>query len=182
MSKGIEQITQILSINFFASLLRIICNMILKTRCSDQKYHYPDCLNKIVSISIPRQHQLIGVNGRNGINFLQCWVQQPNLSAKWHRTKSLSTDVKTQTTNGYMNYLMKNLNNYRNFSQKFNCDLSYFKGLSKLQLQYFTFGSFSKIKQDIAQQLTDVQQSNYKRNKINFGLRKRFYNHFLALL
>ncbi|BAY21992.1 hypothetical protein NIES2100_17550 [Calothrix sp. NIES-2100] len=143
--------------------------MFLDTRCSNQ-YRKRDRFNKVVSISITRQHQGIGVNWRKKIDFLQSWVKRPNLSAKWHINKSLSTDVKTETTNGYMNYFMKNLNNYRNFSQKFNCDLSYIKGLSKLQLKYFNFGSFSKIKQDIVQQLTVVQQSNYQRYKINFGI------------
>jgi hypothetical protein len=121
-------------------------------------------------MSITEQHQAMKVDGRNGINFVKCWLKQPNFSEKWHISKSLPTDVETGYLNDYIDYLTKILNNYRNFSQIFNCDFRYFNSLSKLKLQYFDCGSLIKITQDFLPALTLFQRSNYTRYKNNFKL------------
>ncbi|OUL33101.1 hypothetical protein BV372_17290 [Nostoc sp. T09] len=143
--------------------------MFLENICSDEKYLKSNCLIKVVSISITRQHQVIE---------LTCLLKQLSYSAKWHKDKSLPADVETGAVNSYIDYLIKNLNQYRNFSQIFKCDFSYFNGLSKLKLSYLDCGSLSKSTQDCLQQLTVNKLSNDKRYKIHFGGTEAVLQHF----
>lgn len=106
-----------------------------------EKYLQPDCLSKLVSMSLMEQHQAVRVDRQDRIESLKCGLKQPNLSAKWHITKILPTDVETEHLNDHIDYLTKSLNKYRKFSQIFNCDFSYLNSLSKLKLQYFNCGS-----------------------------------------
>ncbi|MDZ8053456.1 MAG: hypothetical protein RMX68_013885 [Aulosira sp. ZfuVER01] len=121
--------------------------MFLKNTASDEKYLKFNSLIKAVSTFIAGQHQAIKVNWQKGINFLKCLVKQPNPSAKWHKSKILPTDVETEAVNGYIDYLIKNLNKCGNFSQIFKCDFRYFNDLSKLKLLYFDCGSLIKSTQ-----------------------------------
>lgn len=131
-----------------------------------------------MSMSIKEQHQPMKVDGANKINFVKCWLKQPNFSEKWHISKSLPTDVETGYLNDYIDYLIRTLNNYRNFNQIFNCDFSYLNRLSKVKLQYFDCGSLTKSTQDCLPHLTVLQPSNSKRNKINFGGTENVLQHF----
>lgn len=144
--------------------------MLLKSISKPKKSLKLDCLNTIVSQTITNQHQFISINYRNENNSLQCWVIQPSLPATWHNSKSLTPDVETVLTNGYMNKLIKILNIYHKLSQKFNCDLSYLNSLSKLKLQSFAYGYLSLSKQCFLQQKTAFVNLIYQRYKINFGI------------
>ncbi|OUL32714.1 hypothetical protein [Nostoc sp. 106C] len=145
---------------------------------SDEEYLKPNCLIKAVSKSITGQHQAIGVNWQKEINFIKYSFEQPSSSAKWHKSESLPVDVETGAVNGYIDYLIKNLNKYRNFSQILKCDFSYFNSLSKLKLPYIDSGSLTKSTQDCLQQLTVNKLSNYKRYKINVGGTEKVLQHF----
>ncbi len=142
--------------------------MFLLKICREKKYLKPDSLIKLALMSITEQHQARKVDECNGIDFLKSWLKLPNFSEKWHISKTLPTDVETGYLNNYIDYLTKNLNNYRNFSQIFNCDFNYLNRLSKLNLQYFDCGSLTKSAQDYLPHLTVSQCSNYTRYKINF--------------
>lgn len=144
--------------------------MYLKSISKPKKSLKIDYLNKIVSPTITNKPQLIGLNYCNKNNSLQCWVIQPSLCATWHNSKSLTPDVETVLTNGYMNKLIKILNIYHKLSQKFKCDLSYSPSLSKLRLQSFTCGCLKQSQQCFLQQLRAFMSSLYQRYKINFAI------------
>jgi len=133
-----------------------------------EKYLNDDWLMQRIFISSTVQHQAIELDWPNVIEFIRCWVQQPSSLAKQLKTKSIPIDVQTGPANDYIYHLIKNLHNYRNFSQIYNCVFSYLNRLSRLKLKYFDCDSLTKSTKDWHQQLTIFQLSTDKRYKINF--------------
>ncbi|BAY96790.1 hypothetical protein NIES37_07270 [Tolypothrix tenuis PCC 7101] len=131
-----------------------------------------------ISLSETNQHPAVGVDEQNAIQSIRWWLTQLSSLVKQNKCKFIPTDVETRTANDYIYHLIKkNLNNSRNFSQIYDCVISYLNHLSRLKLQYFDCGSFIKSTQGCHQQLRIFQLSNgkgYKNNSV--GTEEIFLN------
>ncbi|BAY33088.1 hypothetical protein NIES2107_49830 [Nostoc carneum NIES-2107] len=122
-----------------------------------------------ISLSKGGQHPAVGIYGRDAIQSIRWWVKQLSSLVKQTKGKFIPTGVETRTANDYIYHLIKkNFHNTCNFSQIYNCVISYLNRLSRLKLQYFDCGSFIKSTQGCHQQLRIFQLSTDKGYKNNF--------------
>ncbi|MBD2208478.1 hypothetical protein H6G27_01165 [Nostoc linckia FACHB-104] len=151
---------------FFPSQLRIICNMFLNY--NGDKYLKDNELIQTISRSQAREHPVVGIYGRDTIQSIRWWVKQLSSLVKQAKRKFIPTGVETRTANDYIYHLIKkNFHNTCNFSQIYNCVISYLNRLSRLKLQYFDCGSLTKSTQGCHQLLRIFQLSTDKGYKIN---------------